>query len=102
VTEQEIQRAVQYVTASTSHDRDTVDQIIRTGLKELANLVLSSPRAFTRDTLLEYVARWTMKQTGEPEPLVREILGCAGRWLDELCRILNAQREHEPADPSDS
>jgi len=41
MTAQEIQRVVQYVTASTSYERDTVDQIIRTGFRELANLVLS-------------------------------------------------------------
>jgi hypothetical protein len=27
-----------------------------------------------------------MAKTGQPEPLVREVLGCAGRWLDALLR----------------
>jgi hypothetical protein len=34
--------------------------------------------------LLEYVSQWTIKRTGQPEPLVREVLGFAGRWLDEV------------------
>ena len=84
MTENEINRAVQYVTASTSYGRDTVAQIIRTGLAELALLATTSSRVLERDALLEYVCRWTIAKTGQPEPLVREVLGCAGRWLDEL------------------
>lgn len=88
MTEQEIQRAVQYVTASTSHGRETVEQILKTGLAELTALATQSTTAFERDALLEYVCQWTMKRTGQPEPLVREVLGCAGRWLDELYAAL--------------
>lgn len=88
VTEQEINRAVQYVTASTSYGRETVAQIIRTGLDELESLATTSSAHFERPTLLEYVCRWTIQRTGQPEPLVREVLGCAGRWLDQMCETV--------------
>ncbi len=84
MTEQELNRAVQYVTASTSYARETVAEILRTGLGELSAMATQSARQFDRDTLLEYVSQWTIKRTGQPEPLVREVLGCAGRWLDEV------------------
>jgi hypothetical protein len=84
MTDHEINRAVQYVTASTSYGRDTVAEILKTGLGELASLATQSAGQFDRDTLLEYVSQWTIKRTGQPEPLVREVLGCAGRWLDQM------------------
>jgi len=84
MNDQEINRAVQYVTASTSYGRDTVAAILQTGLRELSELAVQSTRSFEREALLEYVSQWTMKRTGQPEPLVREVLGCAGRWLDEV------------------
>jgi hypothetical protein len=83
MTEHEINRAIQYVTASTSYGRDTVADIIRTGLAELVSLASVSEQSFTREMLFEYVVRWTMKKTGQTEPLVREVLGSAGRWLDQ-------------------
>jgi len=83
MTENEINRAVLYVTAATSYGRDTVAQIIRTGLAELTVLAACSSRHFTREILLEYVRCWTIKRTALPEPVVREVLGYAGRWLDE-------------------
>ena len=92
MTDQEINRAVQYVVASTSYGRETVALIIRTGFSELSAMASTSTRQFDRATLLEYVCRWTMAKTGQPEPLVREVLGCAGRWLDELYEAL--LREH--------
>ena len=58
--------------------------ILKTGLGELNELAVQSTRQFERDALLEYVSQWTIKRTGQPEPLVREVLGCAGRWLDEV------------------
>lgn len=84
MTDQELNRAVQYVTASTSYARDVVDGIIRTGLGELSAVASQSTRQFERETLLEYVSQWTIKRTGQPEPLVREVLGCANRWLDDV------------------
>ncbi len=84
MTDQELNRAVQYVTASTSYGRDTVAEILKTGLSEMTSLATQSSERFERDVLVEYVCQWTIKQTGQPEPLVREILGCASRWLDEV------------------
>jgi hypothetical protein len=84
MTDQELHRAVQYVTASTSYARDTVAEILKTGLGELTVMATQSTRQFERETLLEYVSQWTIKRTGQPETLVREVLGCAGRWLDEV------------------
>lgn len=84
MNDQEMHRAVQYVTASTSYGRDTVSDILATGFRELADLAVQTAGQFERDTLLEYVSQWTIKRTGHPEPLVREVLGCAGRWLDEV------------------
>lgn len=85
MTEQEINRAIQYVTASTSYGRELVAEILHIGLGELVILATQSSRQFDRATLLEYVSQWTIRRTGQPEPLVREVLGCAGRWLDEVC-----------------
>lgn len=84
MTDQEINRAIQYVTASTSYGRDTVAEIVKTGLGELVTLATQSSRQFEREALMEYVSQWTIKRTGQPEPLVREVLGCAGRWLDDM------------------
>src|SRR5436309_11374329 len=56
-------------------------QIIRTGLAELTAMAASSSRHFTREILLEYVCYWTIKRTALPEPMVREVLGCAGHWF---------------------
>jgi hypothetical protein len=84
MTDQELNRAIQYVTASTSYGRDTVADILKTGLGEMTSLAMQSSEEFEREVLLEYVCQWTIKRTGQPEPLVREILGCASRWLDEV------------------
>lgn len=92
MTEQELNRAVQYVTASTSYGRDMIADIITTGFAELAALARTSTQRFERETLLEYVCRWTIVRTRQPEPMVREVLGCAGRWLDEYYEEL--AREH--------
>src|SRR5262249_30980035 len=81
---QEHTGAIKYFTASTSYGRDTVAQILKTGLSEMTSLAMQSSEQFEREVLLEYVSQWTIKRTGQPEPLVREILGCASRWLDEL------------------
>ena len=96
MTEQEMNRAVQYVVARTSYGRDMVDQIVRTGFAEFQALATHSTRRFEREQLLEYVCRWTIAKTGQPEPLVREVLGCAGRWLDQLYeQFVEAQADVE-------
>ena len=84
MTENEVNHVVLYVTARTSHGYETVASIVKTGLLELASIARTSSQSFERDALLEYVCRWTMTRTGQPEPLVREVLGCAGKWLDEV------------------
>lgn len=92
MTESEVNRAVQYVTASTSYGRETVAEVIRTGLAELTVLATTSSLQAGKETILEYVCQWTIKRTGYPEPLVREVLGYAGRWLDAMYERL--AREH--------
>ena len=99
MTDQELNRAVQYVTASTSYGRDMVAEILETGLSEMTSLAMQSSEQFERDVLLEYVCQWTLKRTGQPEPLVREILGCASRWLDEVYEEF-AKRQEEALSPS--
>ncbi len=102
MNDQELHRIVQYVTASTSYARETVADILHTGLGELSSLAIHSTRPFERDALLEYVSQWTIKRTGQPEPLVREVLGCAGRWLDEAyAEIAARQPEILGAPPED-
>lgn len=101
MNDQELNRAVQYVTASTSYARETVSDIIHTGLGELSALATQSRRQFERDALLEYVSQWTIKRTGQPEPLVREVLGCAGRWLDEVYDELAAREPEVPGQSPD-
>ncbi len=95
MNDHELHRVVQYVTARTSYGRDTVAEVLRTGLGELSAMAAHSTSSFDRDTLLEYVSQWTIKQTGQSEPLVREILGCAGRWLDEACDELATRQSIE-------
>ena len=94
MNDHELQRVVQYVTASTSYARETVCDILRTGFAELSSLATHSSQSFEREALLEYVSQWTIKRTGQSEPLVREVLACAGRWLDELYEEV-AQRQPE-------
>ena len=91
MTEQEINRAIQYVTAATSYGRETVEAVVRTCLTELASLAEGGCESYRRDVLMEYVCQWTIKHTGQPEPLVREVLGCAGRWLDDMYAEVAAQ-----------
>ena len=99
MTDQELKRAVQYVTASTSYGRDTVAEILKTGLSEMIALAMQSSERFEREVLLEYVCQWTIKRTGQTEPLVREILGCASRWLDEVYEEIT-KREPEALGPT--
>jgi hypothetical protein len=101
MTGQELNRAVQYVTASTSYGRDTVAEILKTGLSEMTSVAMQSSERFEREVLLEYVCQWTIKCTGQPEPLVREILGCASRWLDEVYEEIAKRQPEAIGPPSD-
>jgi hypothetical protein len=101
MTDQELNRAVQYVTATTSYGRDTVAEILKTGLSEMTSVAMQSSERFERDVLLEYVCQWTIKRTGQSEPLVREILGCASRWLDEVYEEIAKRQPEALGSPSD-
>ncbi|RMH37788.1 MAG: hypothetical protein D6690_01470 [Nitrospirae bacterium] len=90
---QEVQRAIQYITARTSYSRDAISQVVTTGLNELAALAETRSQDFAREALLEYITHWTIRKTGLPEPMVREILDCAGRWLDDM---VHAVETHAP------
>lgn len=100
MNDHELQRVVQYVTASTSYARETVGDILRTGFAELSSLATHSSQSFEREALLEYVSQWTIKRTGQAEPLVREVLACAGRWLDELYEEVAQRRTESPGSSS--
>ena len=101
MTDQELNRAVQYVTASTSHSREIVDRILRTGFAEMTALAVHATCRFNREDLVGYICQWTMKQTGQPEPLVREIFDCAGRWLDDMSRTIPTGESGEKNVPGD-
>jgi len=101
MTDQELNRAVQYVTATTSYGRDTVAEILKTGLSEMTSVAMQSSERFEREVLLEYVCQWTIKRTGQSEPLVREILGCASRWLDEVYEEIAKRQPEALGLPSD-
>jgi hypothetical protein len=97
---QEIQRVIQYVTARTSYSRDTIEDIVQTGLQELTALAQTSTQTFDRKHLLEYVCQWTIRRTKHPEPMIREILECSGSWLDDLCRTMD-QKDPEGVSQAD-
>lgn len=98
--QQEIQRVTQYVTARTSYSRDVVEDIVQTGLEELTSLSQTSTQSFNRQHVLEYVCQWTIRRTKHPEPMIREILECSGRWLDDLCRTMD-QKDSEGVSQSE-
>ncbi len=89
--QQEIHRITQYVTARTSYSRDVVEDIVQTGMQELASLAKTSTQKFDRQHLLEYVCQWTIRRTKHPEIMVREVLECSGRWLDTICLTIEQE-----------
>jgi hypothetical protein len=100
MTGHELQRVVQYVTAGTSYSRDVVASVLRTGFDEMAALSMHAESRFSREDLVGYLCQWTVKQTGHPEPMVREILDCAGRWLDDVSRTLAQEDRDESNVPT--
>jgi hypothetical protein len=100
MTEQELNQAIQYVTASTSYSKSIVAGVLKASFDEMAALALHSSSRFSREDLMGYICQWSMKQTGQPEPLVREILDCAGRWLDKMSAVVPAAGTSQK-DPSD-
>ncbi|MDA0738739.1 MAG: hypothetical protein O2999_09840 [Nitrospirae bacterium] len=93
--QQDIQLVTQYVTARTSYSWDIVEDIVKTGLEELTALSQTSSQTFDRQHVLEYVCQWTIRRTKHPETMIREILECAGRCLDDLCRIMDKKNSEE-------
>jgi len=88
---QEIQRITQYVTARTSYSCDVVEDIVQTGMQELASLAKTSSQKFDRQHLLEYVCQWTIRRTKHPETMVREVMECSGSWLDTLSLTIDQE-----------
>ena len=95
MTDQELNRAIQYVTASTSHSRDIVASVLRAGFDEMTALAVHATSRFNREDLMGYICQWSMRQTGQPEPLVREILDCAGRWLDDMSKTVPSEEARQ-------
>jgi len=91
MNDQELNRVIQYVTASTSYSRETVAEILRTGFDEMRAMAATTACQFNREDLLGYICHCTIKQTGHQEQLAREVLDGAGRWLDEVSRLVAAQ-----------
>lgn len=85
---QEIQRLVQYVTARTNFSRPDIEGIIQTACAELSTLAQRSSQNSKRTDVLEYICQWTLKQTKQPETMIREVLECSGKWLDEPCTMI--------------
>jgi len=95
MTENELQRVIQYVTARLSYGLPETSAIIRTGFGEIVELARTNQTKLERDAILGYVVAYTVKKTGQPEPMVREVLEAGGRWLDQACEEF-AKRENEP------
>lgn len=91
MTESELQRVIQYVTARLSFGLPMTTEIIRTGFDELMELAKTSTTRLNRDDILAYVCAYTVKKTGHPEPQVREVLEAGGRWLDQACEEIGPQ-----------
>jgi len=95
MTENELRRVIQYVTARLSYGLPETSAIIRTGFGELVELARTNQTPLERDAILGYVVAYTVKKTGQTEPMVREVLDAGGRWLDQACEEF-AKRENEP------
>ena len=95
MTEHELQRVIQYVTARLSYGLPETAEIIRTGFGELGALAKTCTTKLDRDDILAYIVAYTVKKTGHSETVVREVLEAGGRWLDQACEGL-ARREGEP------
>ena len=96
MTEPELQRVIQYATGQLSYGLPITSEVLRTGFGELAELSKSEAGKLDRESILGYVCAYTVKKTGHSEPVVREILEAAGRWLDQVCDTL-ARQESKPA-----
>lgn len=93
MTESELQRVIQYVTGQLSYGVPITSAVLRAGFCELEALAQTNCTQLERDSILSYICTYTVRKTGHPEPMVREILEAAGRWLDQLCQELAQQNE---------
>ena len=91
----EIHRIAQYVTTRTSYGHSEVEDILQTGILEMVSLAQTSTQKLERQHLLEYVCQWTIRQTKYPETMIREVLQCSGRWLDDLCQTIDHENPKE-------
>ena len=55
MNQQEIQRITQYVTTRTSYSRDVVEDIVQTGMEELASLAKTSTKKFDHQHLRQHI-----------------------------------------------
>jgi hypothetical protein len=95
MNESELRRVIQYVTARLSYGLPATSEIVQTGFGELVNLAKTSTTKLDRDAILAYVCAYTVKRTGHPEPMVREILEAGGHWLDQACVELGLQENEQ-------
>lgn len=93
MTEAELHRVIQYITGQLSYGLPVTSEVIRTGFGELAELAKTATTKANRESILGYICAYTVKKTGQPEILVREILEAGARWLDEISETLE---RHEP------
>jgi hypothetical protein len=96
MTESELQRVIQYITGQLSYGLPVTSEVVRTGFGELAELAKTAKTKVDRESILAYICAYTVKKTGQPETLVREILEAGGRWLDEISDTF-ARQEPESA-----
>jgi hypothetical protein len=93
MTEPELQRVIQYITGQLSYGLPVTSEVVRIGFGELAELAKTATTKVDRESILAYICAYTVKKTGQPETLVREILEAGGRWLDEISETIE---RHEP------
>jgi hypothetical protein len=91
MTETELQRVIQYVTGQLSYGLPVTSEVLRIGFEEIVELAKTSTAKLDRESILAYLCAYTVKKTGHPEPMVREILEAGGRWLDEAGEALGSQ-----------
>src|SRR5207247_6212877 len=83
MTDGELERAIQYVTARLSYGLPLTSEVIKIGFGEIVALAKTTTTKLDRDDILAYICVYTVKKTGHSESLVREILEAGGQWLDQ-------------------
>jgi len=95
MTDGELQRAIQYVTARLSYGLPLTSEVIKIGFGEIVALAKTTTTKLDRDDILAYICAYTVKKTGHSESLVREILEAGGQWLDQAAAEVSSQ-ENKP------